>query len=76
MGDKCLTPEEEDKETEEEAESEEESGQSEDEGTDQASPEEQLLALGKKYLAAGDASSAVESFQEACSILYIYILFV
>ena len=36
--------------------------------TEELSPE-QLLANGKKCLAAGDAGGAVEYFQESCSIL-------
>ena len=50
-----------------EPDSEEEEAE-EREDAEQVSPEE-LLAIGKKCLAAGDASGAVENFQEACAIL-------
>lgn len=49
--------------------SEEESDEESD-GVAESSPEE-LLAIGKKSLAAGDAAIAVDSFQEACSILSV-----
>ena len=51
------------------SESAEDSGQ-DCEGSDEVdyNPEE-LLAMGKKCLAAGDATGAVDHFQEACSIL-------
>ena len=37
---------------------------------EEASPE-QLLAMGKKCLAASDATGAVDHFQEACSLLLV-----
>jgi hypothetical protein len=47
-----------------------EESEEEDEELDaeEASPE-QLLALGKQCLAAGDATGAVDHFQDACSLL-------
>ena len=50
--------------------SEEESEEESSDGVVESSPEE-LLAMGKKSLAAGDAAGAVESFQEACAILSV-----
>lgn len=55
---------------------EEETGSEDEESSDgvaESSPEE-LLAMGKKSLAAGDAAGAVDNFQEACSILSVTIL--
>ena len=33
----------------------------------------ELLAEGKKLLAAGDASAAIDNLQEVCSILYVFV---
>lgn len=51
----------------EEADSEEELSE-ESSGEEVVSPEH-LLIVGKKCLAAGDATGAVDNFQEACSVL-------
>ena len=53
-------------------EAEVESGEelSEESEAEEASPE-QLLAMGKKCLAASDAIGAVDHFQEACSLLLV-----
>ena len=51
-------------------ESPEEEEEDEEEEEEQLPPEE-LLALGKKCMAAGDAAGAVDHFQEACSILSV-----
>lgn len=58
--------------TESKDELSEESSEGDSGGEDmrEVSPEE-LLAVGKKCLAAGDANGAVENFQEACSILLV-----
>lgn len=45
------------------------SGSDEEEAQLQECSPEQLLAMGKKCLAAGDATGAVDCFQDACSIL-------
>ena len=56
--------------SEEEISSGEGEEEEEEDEVSQLSPEE-LLASGKKCLAAGDATGAVDNFQEACSVLYV-----
>lgn len=52
-----------------EVESDEEPKELSEESETEETSSEQLLAMGKKCLAACDAAGAVDHFQEACSIL-------